>query len=136
MPSGSSRGNRRGRPAAAGQGGGARRGADIDRLAHWLDSRFVIPGTDIRFGLDALIGLVPGIGDSATALLGCYIVARAAALGAPKRLLLRMGWNLLVDFLVGTIPVLGDIFDVTYRANLRNAALLREHLARAERAGS
>ena len=132
MRSGSSRGNRHGRPEAAGPGGGARRSADIERLAHWLDARFVIPGTDIRFGLDALIGLVPGIGDSATALLGCYIVARAARLGAPKRLLFRMGWNLLVDFLAGSIPVLGDIFDVTYRANLRNVALLREHLARME----
>ena len=122
MRSGSSRADSAGRSLAP----------DVDRLASWLDARFVIPGTSVRFGLDSLIGLIPGIGDSATAAVGCYIIARAADLGAPKRLLARMGWNLLVDLLIGTIPIAGDIFDLTWKANLRNAALLKAHLERGD----
>jgi len=135
MRSGSSPADSAGGPAAPEQSGRARRrrAPDVDRLASWLDARFAIPGTNLRFGLDSLIGLVPGVGDGATAVVGCYIIARAADLGAPKGVLARMGWNLLVDLLIGTIPIAGDIFDLTWKANLKNAALLKAHLEREER---
>src|SRR5688572_26712051 len=74
---------------------------DLRQLADWLDAKFVIPGTNIRFGLDGLIGLVPGIGDLITTALGSYILVRAHELGAPKVLLARMGLNLAIDSVVG-----------------------------------
>jgi len=108
----------------------AERVARIDALATLLDTAFVIPGTGIRFGLDALIGLVPGIGDAITTLLSLYIVHEARALGAPRLLIGRMLSNVALDGLVGAVPVAGDIFDVALRANRRNIALLRAHLNR------
>ncbi|NWG47296.1 MAG: DUF4112 domain-containing protein [Alphaproteobacteria bacterium] len=104
--------------------------ADAERLADWLDRRFVLPGTRIRFGFDSLLGLVPGIGDSLTAAIGVYVIVRAHEAGAPPLLLLRMGGNLLLDALVGSIPLLGDAFDVVFKANARNARLLRRHVER------
>ena len=100
----------------------------LERLADLLDSRFRIPGTGIRIGLDSLIGLVPGVGDSATLIAACYLVARAERLGVPGRVLMRMMVNVLLDWLVGTVPVLGDIFDIGFRANRRNVDLLRRHI--------
>src|SRR3546814_8601672 len=82
----------------------------------------------IRFGLDGLLGLVPGIGDGATALVSLYIVARAWSIGVPKGVLGRMLANVLVDSVVGSIPLLGDIFDVAFQSNRRNIKLLRRHL--------
>ena len=93
----------------------------------------MVPGTNIRFGLDALIGLVPGIGDAVTTLLSLYIVREARALGAPRLLIARMLANVALDGVVGAVPVAGDLFDVAFRANRRNVALLRQHLDRAER---
>jgi len=101
----------------------------IDAFATLLDTAFLIPGTNIRFGLDALIGLVPGVGDAITTLMSLYIVREARALGAPRLLIARMLANVAIDGVVGAVPVLGDIFDVTWRANRRNIALLQEHLA-------
>lgn len=105
----------------------------LERLAGWLDDRFRIPGTGLRFGLDALIGLVPGIGDTATAVSAAYLIARAAGLGVPRRILLRMAANAAIDLLVGTIPLLGDLFDIGFKANRRNVALLRRHAGRLRR---
>ena len=102
--------------------------ADLERLAELLDARFLIPGTGIRFGLDSLIGLIPGVGDTATALIGLYIVARARALGASRWTRARMVGNILVDAVIGAVPLLGDAFDVAYKANLRNIRLLRRSL--------
>ncbi|MFX4223217.1 MAG: DUF4112 domain-containing protein [Thalassobaculum sp.] len=104
---------------------------DLERLADLMDSRFRIPGTGIRFGVDAVLGLVPGIGDGLVTVPGVYILVRAHRMGAPFLLLARMALNLAIDLVVGTIPLVGDIFDIGFRANRRNVALLRRHFARA-----
>ena len=101
----------------------------LRRMARLLDSEFQIPGTRWRVGLDPLIGLVPGVGDAASAALSLWIIAEAGRLGAPSGTLLRMLLNLLVDTTAGSIPVLGDAFDAGYKANLRNLALLERALA-------
>lgn len=100
---------------------------DLELLAHWLDSRFRIPGTGIRFGLDSVLGLVPGVGDAATTLPAAYILLRAHRLGVPKTMLARMGWNVVLDLALGAIPVVGDLFDLGFKANRRNVDLLRQH---------
>jgi hypothetical protein len=102
--------------------------ARIDTLATLLDSAFVIPGTNVRFGLDAIVGLVPGIGDFLTSLVSLYIVHEARQLGAPTHLLVRMVGNIALDGIIGSAPVAGDIFDVMWRANRRNMTLLYDHL--------
>ncbi|MGH7497227.1 MAG: DUF4112 domain-containing protein, partial [Gemmatimonadales bacterium] len=98
------------------------------RVGWILDSSFRVPGTRIRFGLDMIIGLVPGLGDLIAGALSLYIIAESARIGVPRSLLLRMGWNVAVDTLVGEIPIFGDLFDVAWKANMRNLALLEEHL--------
>jgi hypothetical protein len=105
-----------------------RRVERLERLAWWLDDRFRIPGTNITFGLDSLIGLVPGVGDSAAALGAAYFIVQAYQLGLPRGVLFRMAFNVLLDLAVGSIPLLGDIFDVGFKANRRNMALLKRHL--------
>ena len=103
--------------------------ARIDALSQLLDTAFIIPGTGIRFGLDALIGLVPGIGDAITTAMSLLHRERGArALGASPLLIARMLVNVAVDGVVGAVPLVGDAFDVAFRANRRNIALLREHL--------
>jgi Domain of unknown function (DUF4112) len=99
-------------------------------LARALDARFRIPGTPVRFGWDAVLGLVPGVGDAIAGLLGGYGLYVGTRLGAPWIVLARMLFNLLVDLLVGALPVAGDIFDVAWRGNLRNLALLEHWLER------
>lgn len=96
-------------------------------LAWWMDAAVGIPGTRFRIGMDALIGLIPGIGDVTGLVVGSLILAEAVHRGAPPAVLTRMLWNLGRDAVVGTIPVLGDIHDVVFRANQRNMALLEEH---------
>ena len=107
----------------------AQRLARLDTLARLLDTAFVVPGTNIRFGVDALIGLVPGLGDVITTALSLYIVREARALGASKTIIGRMIFNVAVDGTIGLVPVLGDLFDVAFRANRRNVMLLQSHLA-------
>src|SRR5919107_3136458 len=97
-------------------------------LGHLLDNSIAIPGTGFRFGVDSIIGLVPGIGDLVGGALSLYIVLEAARLGVPRALLFRMGYNVAVDAIVGGVPILGDLFDAGYKANLRNLALVHEHL--------
>jgi hypothetical protein len=101
----------------------------VQTLARALDSAIRIPGTSIRFGLDSIVGLIPGAGDLVSSVLSGYIILTSARLGVPPALIIRMILNLGVDTLVGTVPLIGDVFDVGYRANLRNAALLEKHLA-------
>ena len=110
--------------------------ARIDALSRLMDTAFVVPGTGIRFGLDALIGLVPGVGDMITTVISLYIVNEARALGAPPWLVARMVANVALDGLVGAVPLVGDAFDVAFRANRRNMALLLDHLARESGHGS
>jgi hypothetical protein len=101
--------------------------ARLDALANFMDSAVVIPGTNIRFGADALIGLVPGIGDLVTAGVASLIILEARRMGAPAHVVARMIGNVAIDGLVGAVPVVGDLFDVAFRANLRNMRLLRRH---------
>lgn len=102
----------------------------IERLADLLDSRWRVPGTEIRFGLDSLFGLVPGVGDAAGLVASTWIMAEARSLGAPWHLIVRMGLNAALDLVIGIVPLVGDVLDVAFRANRRNAALLRAHLER------
>ncbi len=102
-----------------------RRLRQVERLAWWLDEAFAVPGTRWRVGLDGLLGLVFGLGDSATFLAGGYALWVARRLGAPPRLLARLAGNLLLDYLVGLVPLVGDLFDITLKAHRRNARLLR-----------
>jgi len=106
----------------------AERIARLDTLATLLDTAFLIPGTNIRFGLDALIGLVPVIGDAVTTLTSLYIVREARALGVSRFVIARMLANVDIDGMAGAVPFVGDIFDVAWRANRRNIALLRDAL--------
>jgi Domain of unknown function (DUF4112) len=100
---------------------------NLDALAKLMDGQFTIPGTRIKFGLDALIGLVPGAGDFATFIVSGYMLTILAKNGASGFVLARMVLNVIIDSLVGAIPILGDIFDVAFRANQRNMKLMHEH---------
>jgi len=100
----------------------------LDRFAWFLDSSIPIPGLETRFGIDALIGLFPGIGDTMGALLSSYILSEAGRLGAPKSVLLKMAFNIALDTILGAVPVLGDLFDVVWKANQRNTQLLGTYL--------
>jgi hypothetical protein len=107
--------------------------SDIRHLADWLDTRFEIPGTNIRFGFDSIIGLMPGVGDLITTLLGAYIIVRARELGAPPLLLARMTLNLVIDTLGGAVPILGDLFDLAFKSHVRNVRLLLGWLEQQDR---
>ena len=102
----------------------------LERLAIALDSAIVIPGTRIRFGADAVLGLFPGGGDVVGAVLSGYIVVAAARLGLPAKDLARMIVNVVTDTALGAVPIAGDLFDVYWKANLRNIEILRRHIAR------
>jgi hypothetical protein len=101
----------------------------LDDLARYLDGLFRVPGTGWRFGLDALIGLIPNVGDTLTMLPSFYILFAGVRYGVPKITLLRMAFNIGVDYLVGSIPVLGDAFDFVWKANQQNMKLIRERAA-------
>lgn len=101
-------------------------GSKQKKLAELLDSKFRIPNTDIRFGIDPIIGLIPGIGDWLGGAVSLYFLVYAAILEARVPVLLRMLLNILLDVVIGTIPLLGDVFDVSWKANLRNAELLED----------
>lgn len=102
----------------------------LDTLAYVLDNSIRIPGTRARFGMDPLLGLFPGVGDAAGAVMSAYIVVQAARLGAPASSLVRMLMNVGVEAVFGTVPVAGDLFDAAYKANARNVAILRHELER------
>jgi hypothetical protein len=120
-----------------GDEGGQRGRRDLERLrlvAQLFDRAFGIPGTKWRFGLDALFGLVPGLGDIAGALVGIYALRVARNLRAPGEIQLHMLTNIALDALVGMVPVLGDIFDFAFQAQTRNLALLDAWMGTPERA--
>ncbi len=96
-------------------------------LARILDTAVGIPGTKIRLGLDPVLGLVPGAGDVASAMLSAYIVLVAANKGAPRPVIWRMLGNIAVDTALGSVPVLGDLFDVAFKSNIRNVELLERY---------
>jgi hypothetical protein len=97
------------------------------RVADLLDSRFRIPGTSIRFGLDPILSLIPGVGDLASPAFAVALLAQAIYQGVPRVIMLRMLINALIDALIGAVPVAGAVGDLFYRANLRNLALLERH---------
>lgn len=97
-------------------------------VSRLLDSAFSIPGTKYRFGLDALIGLVPGLGDAVGAIFSGYIILQASRAGASRATINRMIANVAIDTVVGWVPLLGDLFDVGWKANTKNVALLEQHL--------
>ncbi len=105
------------------------RDENLDMLSRLLDTWFRIPGTNIRFGLDGIIGFIPGVGDLAGGLASCIIVVAAYARGVPLVTVARMVANLGIEVVVGAVPVLGNLFDIGWRANRRNYALLERSLA-------
>lgn len=117
-------------PPTARFGAGDRifRDENLDLLSRVLDSWFRIPGTSIRFGLDGIIGLVPGVGDILAGLASCIIILAAWARGTPYVTIARMLVNLALDVIIGTVPFFGDLFDIAWKANRRNYALLTRHL--------
>ena len=104
--------------------------ARLDALARFLDSAVRVPGTNIRFGADALLNLIPGVGTLTSKGMSAYLIWEARRLGVPMSTLLRMVGNVGVDFVISAVPVVGWVGDVFYRSNLRNMALLRDHLDR------
>jgi hypothetical protein len=101
----------------------------LRRLARFLDDSIPVPGTSYRIGVEAVIGLIPGIGDFIGTVLSSYIILRAANLGASAATLGRMIVNVLIEGVLGGFPVVGDVFDAVWKANLRNIALLEKELA-------
>ena len=107
----------------------------LRKVAQLLDSAFVVPGTSYRFGLDPILGLVPGLGDLVSPLFTIGILWQARELALPRIVQLRMIFNVAIDSLVGAVPVLGDLFDFAWKANTMNLALLERH-AQEERPAS
>lgn len=112
-------------PTGGSPGDVRRRMEAMERL---LERSLVIPGTQIGVGLDAVIGLIPVVGDAIAAMLGAYIVWEARNLGLPKWKLWRMVGNVVFDTAVGAVPVAGDLFDVAFRSNSRNLKIVKRHL--------
>lgn len=102
----------------------------LDRLASLMDSRWRLPLLGWRFGLDSVIGLVPGLGDVAGGLVSAWLILQARRLGAPNQVLAMMAGNVALDVALGSVPVLGDLLDLGLKANRRNARLLRRHFQR------
>ena len=100
----------------------------LDDLSRYLDGLFRIPGTGWRFGLDAILGLLPGVGDTASSVASLYILTAAHRYGVTRATLLRMALNVVLDTTVGALPLVGDIFDVYWKSNQRNVALLNRHM--------
>jgi len=98
-------------------------------LAQLFDTAFLLPGTNIRFGVEAIMRLVPGIGDAAASALSAYLLYEGHRLQVPRHVLARMAANVALEGLVGAVPLFGDIFDVGFRANRRNAKILRDYFA-------
>jgi hypothetical protein len=107
--------------------------ARVRAIARAMDSAISIPGTGVRFGLDPVLGLVPGLGDVVSSIASIYIVMIGIRLGAPRSAVLRMMGNIAIDTLVGSVPILGDLFDVGWKSNNRNVALIEQHVAQPEK---
>jgi hypothetical protein len=100
----------------------------LRRVSRILDNAIAIPGTKISFGLDPILGLIPGGGDTITGGIAAYIVVEAARMGVPREILGKMVGNILIDSFAGTVPVVGDLFDLGWKANVKNLELLEKHL--------
>ncbi len=104
--------------------------ARLDALAKLLDVAFILPGTNVRYGIDGIIGLIPVVGDIITTALSLWLVREARALGAPWHVTARMLGNVAIHGVVGAVPAVGDAFDVMFRVNIRNMRMLRRWLDR------
>jgi hypothetical protein len=102
----------------------------IDMLSKLFDTAFILPGTNVRFGVEAVMRLVPGIGDAAASALSCYLLYEAHRLEVPSHVFARLVANVALEGVVGAIPLVGDLFDVAFRANRRNVAILKQHFER------
>jgi hypothetical protein len=109
--------------------------ARLDGLARVMDSAVTIPGTKIVMGFDALLGLVPVIGDAISGIISSYIIWEARRLGVSRLVMARMVTNSTIDAVIGSVPFAGDIFDVAYKSNLKNVALLKRHIEKTGLAG-
>ncbi len=109
---------------------------DIETLSEWLDTKFTIPVINYKIGLDPIIGLFPVLGDLLTYGVSSFLVYKMAKEGASTKLLIKMAGNILLDLIIGAIPVVGWIFDFTFRANEKNVKLLKEHYLEDKHQGS
>lgn len=100
----------------------------LQQLSDLMDKAFIIPGTNIRFGFDSIVGLIPVIGDTLSVGVSGYIYSFAKKAGVPRRKRMRMAWNIFIDWLIGLIPLAGDIFDVGFKANTRNVRIIIAHV--------
>ena len=107
--------------------------ARITLVEKLMDSAFMVPGLNRRVGLDAVLGLVPGVGDALSAALASYIIWEARQLGLPRWTIARMIGNVAVDTAIGAIPLAGDVFDVFFKANERNLRIIHDHLGTPKR---
>jgi hypothetical protein len=103
--------------------------SNAGRLAWLLDNQFQVPGTSIRVGLDGILGLIPGIGDTLASCLSLFILSEAIQRKVRRRTIAKMAGNIAIDWVIGLVPLLGDVFDIVYKANMRNVALLEADLA-------
>lgn len=109
---------------------------DLETLAKLMDAQFRVPGTNFRFGLDGIIGLIPGAGDLSTFAVSGYMLWIMANNGASGFVMARMVLNVLIDALIGSIPLIGDLFDIAFKANMRNLRLMQEHYREGRHRGS
>ncbi len=100
----------------------------LEQIAYWLDSAFRVPGIGLRFGFDAILDLLPGVGDALGALLSMYIFQAARRFGVPRVTLARMAMNIGIDYIGGLVPFFGAIFDAYWKANIWNVGLLKRHI--------
>ena len=105
----------------------AKRLAHLESLAKKMDSQWTMPYFGARMGWDTIIGLIPGIGDTLTTFISVYILRQAHLMGVPLWVKWRMTWNIFIDWLIGLIPLIGDIFDIGWKANLKNIELIKKH---------
>lgn len=108
----------------------------VARLTKLMDKQFTIPGTNFRFGLDGILGLIPGVGDVSTFAVSCYLLTLMAKNGASGYVMARMVLNVLIDAIIGSIPFIGDIFDFAFKANSKNLRLMQEHFVEGRHRGS
>ncbi|MBD1814796.1 DUF4112 domain-containing protein [Microcoleus vaginatus DQ-U2] len=104
----------------------------LRRISHLLDNAIPIPGTKYRIGLDPILGLIPGGGDLISSIFAGYVVFKSAQMGVPQETLVKMATNIVFDTFAGTVPVAGDLLDVTWKANVKNIELLDAHLGSPE----
>lgn len=100
----------------------------LDKLAWLLDNSIKVPGTSWKIGLDGILGLLPGIGDLSAGLLSTYILYQAVKIKVPRAIIARMGLNVLLESVIGVIPIFGDLFDFAFKANQRNVDLMRKYV--------